>query len=55
MVNSLLARLQRFGHRLQAFEHSLFRKEIVLPFLLGRLLLIVAMVCCCFLAFAGRD
>jgi len=55
MVNSLLARLQRFGLRLQAFEHSLFRKEIVLPFLLGRLLLIVVMVCCFALTFAGRD
>ena len=52
MVNSLLEQLQGFTDRLQSFEQSLFRKDIVLPFLLGRLLLIVAMVCCCFLAFA---
>jgi len=55
MLNSLWERLQGFGHRLQSFEQSLFRKDIVLPFLLGRLLLIVVMVCCFALTFAGRD
>ncbi|MFZ0407834.1 MAG: hypothetical protein WAM11_06980 [Cyanobium sp.] len=53
MLNSLLSQLQRFGLRLQSFEQSLFRKEVVLPFLLGRLILIVAMLCCFFLAFAA--
>jgi len=55
MLNSLVARLQRFGHRLQSFEQSLFRKEVLLPFLLGRLSLIVVMMLAFYLAFAGID
>ena len=51
MLKSLLLQLDRFGQRLQSFEQSLFRKEIVLPFLLGRLTLIVAMLLCFYLAF----
>jgi hypothetical protein len=51
MVKSLLLQLDRFGQRLQSFEQSLFRKEIVLPFLLGRFILIVAMLIFFYLAF----
>ena len=55
MFNALLLRFQRFNQRLQSFEQSLFRKEIVLPFLLGRLTLIVVMLLAFDLAFADRD
>ncbi len=55
MFNSLLLQLHRFGQRLQSFEQSLFRKEIVLPFLLVRLTLIVAMLLCFYLAFHNLE
>ncbi|MCX5967901.1 MAG: hypothetical protein NTV57_09725 [Cyanobacteria bacterium] len=55
MFNSLLLQLHRFGQRLQSFEQSLFRKEIVLPFLLVRLTLIVAMLLCFYLAFNSLE
>lgn len=55
MVNALLLQLDRLGQRLQSFEQSLFRQEIVLPFLLGRLILIAAMLLCFYLAFTGLE
>jgi hypothetical protein len=55
MVKSLLLQLDRFGQRLQSFEQSLFRKEIVLPFLLGRFILIVAMLIFFYLAFNSLE
>ena len=55
MFNALLLQFHRFGQRIQSFEQSLFRKEIVLPFLLGRLTLIALMLLAFYLAFAGLD
>jgi hypothetical protein len=55
MFNALLLQFQRFNQRLQSFEQSLFRKEIVLPFLLGRLTLIVVMLLAFYLAFVGIE
>ena len=55
MFNDLIPQFQRFNQRLQSIEQSLFRKEIVLPFLLGRLTLIVVMLLAFYLAFAGIE
>ena len=55
MFSSFILRLHQFGQRLQSFEQSLFRKEIVLPFLLGRLTLIVVMLLAFYLAFVGIE
>ena len=55
MFNDLIPQFQRFKQRLQSIEQSLFRKEIVLPFLLGRLTLIVVMLLAFYLAFAGIE
>ena len=46
-------RLQQLGGRLQTFEQSLFRKQIVIPFLLVRLSLITATLIGFYLAFTG--
>ncbi len=55
MLNPFFQRLHQFGGRLQTFEQSLFRKQIVIPFLLARLALIAAMLIGFYLAFAGTD
>ncbi len=55
MFGSLFLPLECFGQRLQSFEQSLFRKQIVLPFLLGRFTLIVAMVLGCSLFLSGKN
>jgi len=55
MFNDLIPQFQRFNQRLQSIEQSLFRKEIVLPFLLVRLTLIVVMLLAFYLAFAGIE
>ena len=53
MFTSLFQRLHRLGDRFHALEESLFRKQIVVPFLLARLALIAAMLIGFDLAFAG--
>jgi len=55
MFNGLIPQFHRFNQRLQSFEQSLFRNEIVLPFLLGRLTLIGVMMLAFYLAFAGLE
>ena len=55
MLNPLFQRLHQLGGRLQTLEQSLFRKQIVIPFLLARLALIAAMLIGFYLAFAGTD
>ena len=52
MLNSLLHQLDRFGQRLQSFEQSLFRKHIVVPFLIVRLALMATMLLGFYLAFS---
>jgi hypothetical protein len=52
MAKSPFPSLQRLGDRIQAFEQSLFRKDIVLPFMLARVVLIVVMLSVFSLAFA---
>jgi hypothetical protein len=53
MANPISMHLQQLGDRIQAFEQSLFRREIVLPFLLARVVLIVVMLSAFSFAFAA--
>jgi len=53
MLTSLFQRLHRLDDRFRALEESLFRKQIVIPFLLARLALIAVMLIGFELAFAG--
>jgi len=53
MANPVCLHLQRLGDRIQAFEQSMFRTEIVLSFLLARLVLIVVMLSAFSLAFTA--
>jgi len=52
MFNSFLLRLHQFAHRFQSFEQSLFRQDIVVPFLVVRLALMAAMLLGFYFAFS---